>query len=106
MALWGLMWWTTLLSEDYIWIVGDSKVLIDHLNHKEKINPRYLSHWLCRIENLKFDFAGISFNHIFREKNTVADDLSKQGLKAIYGKIYYQFHNGQGLQAEGSVDII
>ena len=106
MALWGLMWWASFLGEEHIWIVGDSKVLIDHLNHNAIINLGPLSHWLRRIEILKSAFTGINYQHIYREKNTVADYLSKQGLKDVSGKMNYQLFNAQGLQAEGSVPII
>lgn len=106
MALWGLLWWASYLCADKIWIVGDSKVLIDHLNHKENINPGTLSHWLRRIDRLRSVFAAISFHHIYREKNVIADGLSKQGLNANFGKVYYQLHNEHGLEVEGSVPII
>ena len=106
MALWGLMWWASFLGEEHIWIVGDSKVLIDHLNHNAIISLGTLSHWLRRIEILKTAFTGINSQHIYREKNTVADYLSKQGLKDASGKMNYQLFNAQGLQAEGSVPII
>ena len=87
MALWGLMWWASLLDADYIWIMGDSKVLIDHLNHKVKINMDSLSHWLCRIDTLRTFYAGITYKHIYREKNNTADVFSKQGLQDEFGKL-------------------
>ena len=69
------------------------------------ISPGSLTHWLYRIEDLKKVFSSVSFHHIYREKNQIADDLSKQGLMAKQGVIFYQFHN-EGLQAEGSISII
>ena len=89
LALWGLMWWASHLCLDKIWIVGDSKVLIDHMNHKANINSGILSHWLHRIDRLRSVFTTISFHHIYREKNVIADRLSKWGLTVNFGKVYY-----------------
>lgn len=86
LALWGLLWFANHLYMDKIWIIGDSKVLIDHMNHKDVINLGSMVHSLEKINLLKSTFSEISFHHVYREKNDIADRLSKKMLKAILEK--------------------
>lgn len=102
-ALWGLMWFTNHLRYDRIFIYGDSKVLIDHLLRKATINQNCMSSWLNRIDFQRKKFSSISFRHIYRERNSQADCLSKNGLQGRFGEINYEFIDEEGRGAKGSV---
>lgn len=105
LALWGLLLFACHLYLERIWVIGDSKVLIDHMNQKAAINLGSLAQWMDRITILKRSYSYISFHHVYREKNTVADSLSKKGLEGVFGEMHYQLviSNGQG--AEGKILI-
>ena len=84
-TLWGLLWFANHLYVEQLWVFGDTKTLIDHMNSKSSLNLGMLSHWLERIYTLKSTFTFISFcSHVYREKNTEADRLSKRGLEGHF----------------------
>lgn len=100
-----LMVWCRLYL-DKIWVCGDSKILIDHLNNKATLNPGMLSYWIERIHALKRSFSTISFTHVYREKNNEADRLSKKGLEGVFGEMHYESINSNGIGASGKINII
>lgn len=106
LVLWGLFWFASQLFLDKIWIIGDSKVLIDHMNRKTSINLGSIAHWLERIELLKNSFLDITFRHVYRERNTVADRLLKKGVNGSFGIMYYQLHRLDGQGAAGAVNFL
>lgn len=75
------------------------------MNQKSSISPGVLSHWMDRIYILRYSFPAISFHHVYREKNTVADRLSKKGLEVGIGEMHYQLHILDGMGAFGTVSI-
>jgi ribonuclease HI len=86
--------WVTLslavrLGIDHIHIFGDSKVIIEWLNGRGNLNAYALLGWMNMIKALKKLFKNISFDHIYREQNMIADALSKKALKAPEGLITY-----------------
>ena len=106
LALWGLLWFACELYLDKIWVCGDSKILIDHLNNKATLNPGTLSYWIERIHALKRSFYTISFTHVYREKNNEADRLSKKGLEGVFREMHYELINSNGSVASGKINII
>ena len=92
-ALWGLIWVASNLYVDSLWVFGDSKILIDHMNNKSNLNPRLVTHWIDRIHVLKENFSFISFCHVYREKNEEVDRLSKIGLEGNFGYMNYKLFN-------------
>lgn len=80
LACWGLMWFASQLCVENLCVYGDSKVLIEHLNKGTALNHRNLRSRLDRISILRKAFSAIHYNHIYREKNCMADRLSKKGL--------------------------
>lgn len=105
LALWGLLWFACHLLVERIWVIGDSNVLIDHMNQRASIDLGSLAQWMDRITILKRTFSYISFHHVHREKNTVADSLSKKGLDGITGEMHYQPFITNRLGAEGKILI-
>lgn len=77
-ALWGLLWFSNQLYLEKLWVYGDSKILIDHLNNKSSLNPSHLTHWLERIYCLKINFEVITLCHVYREKNRSGSSLKKR----------------------------
>jgi ribonuclease HI len=75
------------LDIQYIKILGDSKVIIDWLNHKGKLQAINIEGWKLIILVLVDSFQGICFQHIFRESNEEEDQLSKKSLSATKGRL-------------------
>jgi ribonuclease HI len=94
MGAWSTLYLANLLSIQKIQIPGDSKIIIDWLNHKSDLQVRLLEGWKQRIRLLRRKFSAIHFFHIFREFNKEADGLSKQALIAPEGNISLQLWSG------------
>jgi ribonuclease HI len=77
-------WVTLILAKLWkiskIQLMGDSKVIIDWLNHKTNLHAIDIVGWRRRTKVLTTYFQEISVHHIFRDFNKEADRLSKQGL--------------------------
>lgn len=58
-----------------------------------------------RIKELQMKFSSISFTHIYRDKNSEADRLSKLGLSGLYGEMPYELFDADGKGARGTVII-
>jgi ribonuclease HI len=92
--------WETLLLASHlsfhrIQVLGDSKVVIDWLSNRGRLQASAIEGWKSRIKNLIKHFHAISFEHIFREFNMEADLLSKKALREPKGIItYYLWTNG------------
>lgn len=72
-----------------IHVHGDSKVIIDWLRGKGRLQVVTLDYQKHRLRGLINLFHSISFAHVYREYNEVVDNLSKQALLKEPGKIYY-----------------
>jgi hypothetical protein len=70
-------------------IFGDSKIIIDWLNRRGKLQVVSLLGWKDRIRELQKFFRDISFSHIYRDQNKDVDLLSKIALQKQEGKITY-----------------
>jgi ribonuclease HI len=92
--------WATLMLADYlslhrIQVMGDSRVVIDWLLNKGRLQVCAVEGWKSRIKVLIKRFQSISFQHIYRSYNIEADILSKQAFDEPEGKIsYYHWSNG------------
>lgn len=69
--------------------MGDSRIIIDWLNNKGKLQVLALDYWKEKIRDLIKKFEEISFEHIFRESNAEADHLSKTTLQHQEGLMSY-----------------
>jgi hypothetical protein len=79
---------------------GDSKLVIDWARGQNNIqNPRLAS--ILRDIKLTFrNFEWLSFQHILRELNTKADELSKEALQLQKGAFsFYEFFKGTETKA-------
>ncbi|MEI7425475.1 MAG: ribonuclease HI family protein [Candidatus Moraniibacteriota bacterium] len=60
----------------------DSELVVKQLNHEYRLKEEYIQKNFIEIWNLTLDFKSVSFYHVRREKNTIADALVNQALDA------------------------
>jgi ribonuclease HI len=89
LGAWALLTLASRLSIQAIHVQGDSKIIIDWLRDKGRLQVVSLDCWKDRLLGLIKQFHNISFAHVYREDNKVADNLSKQALLKDPGKIIY-----------------
>lgn len=58
----------------------DSELVVNQLNHKYKITEKNIQGLFIKAWNLMLDFEKVTFCHIMREKNRIADSLVNQAL--------------------------
>jgi ribonuclease HI len=95
MGVWATLMLASHLSLHRLQILGDSKVVIDWLSNRGRLQACAIEGWKSRIKDLIKHFHFVSFEHIFRNFNMEADLLSKQALREPEGRItYYPWSNG------------
>lgn len=78
-------------------IFGDSKIVIDWANNKTICHDFSLKHILEEIVFLKTHFDQITVSHIFRERNSTADRLSKEAADQPLGDWLIEEYKPDGL---------
>ncbi len=58
----------------------DSELAVKQLNHEYKLTEEHIQKLFIRIWNLMLDFGKVTFYHIRREKNKIADALVNEAL--------------------------
>jgi len=58
----------------------DSELVVKQLNHEYKLKEERIQKYFIEIWNLMLDFKKVTFSHVFREKNTVADGMVNEAL--------------------------
>lgn len=58
----------------------DSELVVKQLNHEYKLKEEYIQKNFIEIWNLMLDFQKVTFRHIIREKNKIADALVNEAL--------------------------
>ena len=71
-------------------VLGDSKVIVDWVNEVHSIQSVDLHHWLGHVKQLIGFFNNLSFHHIYREFNKMADGLSKRAIGLVGGVIDWE----------------
>jgi hypothetical protein len=69
-------------------VFGDSLVIINWINEKHRCQVSRLLPLLEDVIRIKNIFDTISFSHIYRERNQLADRLSKEATQLDYGQWY------------------
>jgi ribonuclease HI len=82
------------LNIQNIQILGDSKVVIDWLNHKGHLHSTAIEGWKQRTMELSSSFQGICWQHIYRDFNKEVDLLSKKALMEPRGRLSYYIWDG------------
>eukprot|EP00253_Pinus_taeda_P022219 PITA_22219 len=80
-----LMCWSLQMNILSIQIFGDSMNVIKWVNGKAICQNQILKSTLDDILSLKSHFNSISICHIYRDKNSSADELSKTSLQQVLG---------------------
>ena len=70
-------------------IYGDSMVIISWVNGLSALEIATLKHWCDDINTMRQLVPPVSFNHIFREHNMLADSLSKMALNLEVGSGHF-----------------
>jgi ribonuclease HI len=64
-------------------VFGDSQLVINQVNGEYKVKAKNLFDLYDRVTMLKKCFRFVQFNHVYREQNTRADQLSNIALDAV-----------------------
>ena len=86
-------------------VQGDSKVIVEWALGKHSIHSLDLEHWLLRVKELLELFSSLTFHHVYREFNLLADDLSKKAIGLGPGCILWEEHKEATLTNLGSLNI-
>jgi ribonuclease HI len=99
-ALWTLLETTKQKDIRKLQVMGDSKLVIDWEKGKLSIQNINLAN-ITRDIRLSFQsFEWISFQHVLRELNVKADELSKEALQLQRGAFgYYEYFEGTETEA-------
>ena len=77
-------------------IFGDSMVIISWVNGLSTLEIASLKHWCDDIFLLRQLIPSVSFNHVYREHNMLADDLTKMALNLEVGSgHFYEILDGK-----------
>ena len=77
LALWGLVFFAKSQHISKLLMLGDSKVVVDWATEIHTVHSIELYHWLGRVKGIIRLCDSLYFHHIYKEYNTLADDLSK-----------------------------
>jgi ribonuclease HI len=89
LGVWATLHLASRLNIEDIQIIGDSKIVIDWLNNKGKLQVSSLLGWMDRVRELHTTFRHISYKHTLREHNKEVDALSKTALQKQVGLFTY-----------------
>jgi ribonuclease HI len=59
---------------------ADSRLVVEQLNGRFKIKNENLKRLILEIKNLEQKFARVTYTHVYREKNKIADKLANLAL--------------------------
>jgi len=65
-------------------VLGDSLLVINQVNNIYKVKSEGLYELYKEVQTLKIQFDYIDFNHVYREKNKRADELSNVALENVF----------------------
>jgi ribonuclease HI len=75
LGAWATLHLASRLNIEHLQLIGDSRVIIDWLNHKGKLQTITLLVWKDRIKLLQRHFKKLIFTHTSREYNREVDLL-------------------------------
>lgn len=58
----------------------DSELVVKQLNREYKVKNKDLAPLFLKVHNISLSFKKISFHHVPREKNSIADGLANQAM--------------------------
>jgi ribonuclease HI len=63
----------------------DSELIVKQLNHKYKISKENTQRYFIEVWNLMLDFGKVTFVHVPREQNKIADEMVNKALDGEIG---------------------
>lgn len=102
-ALWCVLKVANIFGLPNLKVFGDSRVTIKWAEGKFKLNVLNLRHWASRVLLELSKQHDISFEHIYRAHNSLADKLSKQALDGCEGYLFWEEWIEDSLQECGSI---
>ena len=87
----------------HVW--GDSKVIVDWALGKHIIHSIDLEHWLFRVKELFGHFSSLTFQHVYREFNSLVDELSNKEIGLGTGRFSWEEHTEGQLTNSGSLNL-
>jgi ribonuclease HI len=98
LGLWATLTLASLWSINQLFVLGDSRIVIDWASQKSSLHSVSIESWLEKTRALSSSFTDINFLHISREHNRVADELSKRALGETVGRLSV-FHSDNGIDS-------
>jgi ribonuclease HI len=95
LGVWALLPLASHLSIQELHVLGDSKIIIDWLKGKGRLQVVSLDCWMDSISILINLFHNLSFAHVYRIDNQEANSQSKKALLKEPGKLIYYKCVGQ-----------
>ena len=89
LALWSILRVCKLMGVPIKMIFGDSMVVISWVKRLSVLNIPTLKHWCDEIYSMLQESPPVTFNHIYREHNMLADELSKKALNMNVGNGHF-----------------
>ena len=89
LAIWSVLRVSMLMGLPIQLILGDSMVIISWVKRLSALEIPSLKHWCDEIFSMLLLVPPVTFNHIFREHNMLADGLSKKALNLELGKGHF-----------------
>ena len=89
LAVWSILRVCYLMGLPIQMIYRDSMVIISWVNGLSALEISTLKHWCDDIISLRQLVPPVTFNHIFREHNMLANGLSKKALKLEVGSGHF-----------------
>ena len=86
LSLWALLHLSHMMGIPLAQVFGDSQIIINWAKGSTALSPPELVHWCMETKKLASSFQELSFTHIYREHNDIADRLSKKALSLPQGK--------------------
>jgi ribonuclease HI len=80
-TLWALFHVTNFYNIKKLQVFGDSRMVIDWINGKLEVASPHLEAIIDEIKNEKSKLEWFEEKHIYRELNSLVDQLSKEALR-------------------------
>jgi ribonuclease HI len=95
-GVWATLFLAKHLDIHHLQMLGDFKVVIEWMQRKGNLLATKIEGWKRRIQTLEGNFQDTLFQHIFRESNEEADNLSKRALESSKkGDCYFFTWDGE-----------
>ena len=101
LGLWATLTLATYWSINQLQILGDSRVIIEWINHKCNLSTVNIEGWKQKTLELAKNFKDLSVHHIYRVHNKEVDALSKRALTEIEGRLTV-YHSDNGRESQPS----